>query len=139
MDPESTRAALDRTVADRGHVLICRAATASDGRNPWLQVYDSVRKRWTESSGVGRYAIDLDAFFCGTRFRRWGSLSVETEQIIPVERLVERVLSMSSSSSERIGSDKGEMSASIREAMKPFAVDGLIQEVVEARAEVFDR
>jgi len=137
MDPESTRATLDRVVADHGRVLICRAATAPDGRNPWLEGYDDVRRRWGPSGG-GRHAIDLDAFFVGTRFRRSDSISVEAEQAIPVGRLVDRVLSMSSSSPERVGNDREEMVVAIREAVMPFAVDGLIQEVVEARAEVFE-
>jgi len=60
-------------------------------------------------------------------------------QAIPVEWLVDRVLSMSSSSPERVGNDKEAMGVAIREAVTPFAVDGLIREAVEARAEVFER
>ena len=49
--------------------------------------------RWTEESGADRYGRDPEAFFAGTRFRRGGTISVELEQRIPVERLIDRVLS----------------------------------------------
>ncbi len=137
MEPEGARAALDQIVATHGQILICRAASATDDRNPWLPTYDATRKRWTEESGADRYGRDPEAFFAGTRFRRGGTISVESEQRIPVERLIDRVLSMSSSSPELLGNDIQRMRAALREALEPFAADGLIDEIVEARAVVF--
>ncbi len=137
MDPEPTRAALDRVVAARGCILICHAASVADGRNPWLADYDAARKRWTEESVADRYGLDRDAFFAGTRFRRGKTISVETEQTVPAERLIDRGLSMSSSSPERVGNEMQAMRAAMREALAPFVLDGLIREIVEARAEVF--
>jgi hypothetical protein len=84
MDPEATRAVLDRVVAPHGSVLICRAGSVADSRNPWLVAYDAARKRWTEKSGADRYGLDADAFFADTRFRRGETISVETEQTNPL-------------------------------------------------------
>ncbi len=61
-----------------------------------------------------------------------GAISAETEHTIPVERLVERVLSKSSSSPDRLGSNVEEMRTAILKALAPF------REIVEVRAEVFD-
>ncbi len=40
MEPEGARAALDHLVTRHGQILICRAASVSDARNPWLPTYD---------------------------------------------------------------------------------------------------
>lgn len=55
-----------------------------------------------------------------------------------MELLVERVLSKSSSSTERLETRIEQMRAAVLNALAPFAHDGLIKEIVEARAEVFE-
>ena len=130
--------ALDRVVAPRGRVLICRAADVADGRNPWLAAYDEARRGWTETADADRYGRDPRAFFTGTRFHHARTISAETGHAIPVERLVERVLSKSSSSPERLGVGVEQMRAAVLDALAPFARDGLVREIIEARAEVFE-
>ena len=67
MDPAPTRAVLDRIVASRGAVLICRSASVPDGRNPWLAAYDAARPplgRATcaaRSRQRSRYCLQRDA------------------------------------------------------------------------------
>jgi hypothetical protein len=46
---------------------------------------------------------------------------------------------MSTSSSERLGDEVPLMKTAMREALAPFTVDGMIEDVVEARAAVFQR
>jgi hypothetical protein len=46
---------------------------------------------------------------------------------------------MSTSSSERFGDDVPVMKTAMREALAPFAADGMIGDIVEVRAEVFER
>lgn len=139
MKPDPTRAELNRVVTPPGRVLICRAASVADGRNPWLAAYDEARGIWTETAGADRYERDPNAFFAGTRFRcRDEVISSETEQTIPMELLVERVLSKSSSSTERLGTSVERMRTAVLNALAPFAHDGSIKEIVEARAEVFE-
>ena len=64
---------------------------------------------------------------------------MERTYAVLVERLVDRVLSMSTSSSARLGDDVPIMKTAMREALAPFAADGMIEDIVEARAEVFER
>ena len=73
------------------------------------------------------------------RSLRTGAIRVEGTYAVPIERLVERVLSMSTSSSDRIGDEVPVMKSAMREALAPFAADGMIEDIVEARAEVFER
>jgi SAM-dependent methyltransferase len=135
LDPEPARAALERAVAPRGRVLVCNAGSVKDGRNSWLQAFNAVRDRWKDD---GRKR-DHDAFFADSRFTRTGTIRVEGTYTIPVERLVERVLSLSTHSSERLGDEVPAMKSAMREALAPFAANGMIEDIVEARAEVFER
>jgi SAM-dependent methyltransferase len=135
LDPEPARAALDRVLAPRGRVLVCGATSAKDGRNPWLETFNAVRDRWKGD----RPSRDHHSFFADGQFERTGTIRVEGTYAVPVERLVERVLSMSTSSSDRIGDEVPLMKSAMREALAPFAANGMIEDIVEARAEVFKR
>jgi SAM-dependent methyltransferase len=135
LDPELARAALDRVLAPRGRVLVCGATTAKDGRNPWLETFNAVRDRWKGD----RPSRDHHTFFADGSFTRTGTIRVEGTYAVPVERLIERVLSMSTSSSERLGDEVPAMKSAMREALAPFASGGMIEDIVEARAEVFER
>ena len=137
MDPERARPVLDRVVAPRGRILVCRAASVADGRNPWLEAYDAAKEGWTEKADKDRYGRDPVVFFSGTRFQRDRTIRVETEQRIPVERLIDRVLSRSTSSPARLGTEVDAMRKIMAEALEPFARNGLVEEVVETHAEVF--
>src|SRR3984885_6760930 len=131
LDPEPARAALDRALAPRGRVLVCGATSAKDGRNLWLEVFNKVRDRWKGD----RPSRDHHTFFADGHFTRTRTVRVEATYAV----LVERVLSMSTSSSERLGDEVPAMKSAMREALAPFAADGMIEDIVEARAEVFER
>ncbi|HEY1781840.1 MAG TPA: class I SAM-dependent methyltransferase [Roseiarcus sp.] len=135
LDPEPARAALERALAPQGKVMVCHASSLKDGRNRWLGTFNAVRDRWKGD----RPSRDHDTFFADGHFIRTGAIRVEATYTVPVERLVERVLSMSTSSSERLRDEVPLMKSAMREALAPFAPDGMIEDIVEARAEVFER
>jgi len=133
LDPEPARAALDRVVAPGGKVLVCGAWSVKDGRNPWLDAFNAVRDRWKGE----RPAHDHDTFLGGGRFVQSGKIRVEATYAVPVERFADRLLSMSTSSPERLGDKVPAMRSAMREALAPFAAGGAIEDIVEAQAEVF--
>lgn len=135
LDPVPARAALDRAVAPWGRILVCRASSVADGRNRWLDAFNAVRDRLRDD----RPAHDLHAFFAGGSFVRSATIGVEGTYAVPLERFADRLLSMSTSSPERLGDKVPAMKDAMREALAPFAVGGMIEDVVEARAEVFER
>jgi hypothetical protein len=94
-----------------------------------------VRDRWKGD----RPSRDHETFFANRQFTRTETIRVEATYTIPVERLVERVLSMSTSSTDRLGDEVPLMKSAMREKLAPFAADGMIEDVVEARAAVFER
>jgi SAM-dependent methyltransferase len=135
LDPEPAQRALDRVVTARGRILVCHASSVDDGRNPWLHAFMQVRNRWRTE----RPAFDRDRFFAGGPFVPRRTIRVETAVTISVERLADRILSMSASSPERLGDDAPAMRSAMREALEPFAAEGAVEEIVEAQAEVFER
>jgi SAM-dependent methyltransferase len=135
LDPEPARAALDRVVAPGGRVLVCGAWSVKDGRNPWLETFNAVRNRWKGE----RPAHGRDTSFAGGRFVPSATIRVEKTYALPVERFADRILSMSTSSPERLGDAVPAMRSAMREALAPFAAGGVIEDVVEAQAEVFER
>jgi SAM-dependent methyltransferase len=135
LDPEPAREALERALAPRGMVLVCGATSVKDGRNPWLEAFNTVRDRWKGD----RPSRDHDTFFADGHFTLSGTIRVEATYTVPVERLVERVLSMSTSSSERLGDEVPLMKTAMREELAPFVSEGMIEDIVEARAQVFER
>ena len=135
LDPAPARRALDGAVKPSGRILVCHASSVDDGRNPWLAAFKAVRDRWRDD----RPRQDRDVFFAGGPFVPRGTISVETATTVPVERLADRILSMSTSSPERLGDDVPAMRSAMREALAPFAADGKIHDIVEAEAEVFER
>ena len=131
LDPEPAQEALDRVVKPGGRILVCHASSVDDGRNPWLQAFMQVRNRWRTE----RPAFDRDCFFAGGPFVPRRTIRVETAATITVERLADRILSMSGSSPERLGDDAPAMRRAMREALEPFAAEGAVEEIVEAEAE----
>jgi SAM-dependent methyltransferase len=135
LDPDPARTVLARIVKPHGRILVCHASSVDDGRNPWLRAFNAIRDRWRDD----RPKYDRGVFFGGGPFVQRGTISVETAAMIPVERLADRILSMSTSSPERLGDDIPIMRSAMFEALAPFAAEGAISDIVEAQAEVFER
>lgn len=145
MEREGTLALLERLVAPAGALAICASSSAADGRNPWLDAYNTARRAvspaslWAESGGGERRHRDLQAFFEGTAFARRDLVRVETGHRISIRDLARRVLTFSSSSPDVLG-DKVEATLRDVEALlTPFARDGLIAETVVSTAQIVTR
>src|SRR5882757_3354090 len=93
MDRDATLARLERLVAPNGLILVCASFSAADGRNPWLDDYNTARRAWSkeslwsESGSAGRTHRDLAGFFRGTRFHAADVIRVETSHEVSVRDL----------------------------------------------------
>jgi ubiquinone/menaquinone biosynthesis C-methylase UbiE len=145
MDREATLARLERLVAPDGTILVCASFSAPDGRNPWLDDYNTARRAWSkeslwsESGSAGRTHRDLAGFFQGTRFHAADVIKVETSHEISVRDLARRVLTFSSSSPEVIGDRVEAMLRDVEQHLLAFSHDGRITEVVTTTAQVVKR
>ena len=145
MEREPTLALLERLVAPEGSIAICGSASAADGRNPWLDTYNTARRAisptrlWAESGSGERRHRDLQAFFEGTAFQRKDIIKVETSNGIGIRDLARRVLTFSSSSPDALGDKVDAMLRDVEERLMPFARDGLIVETLVAAAQIVKR
>jgi SAM-dependent methyltransferase len=145
MDREPTLARLERLVAHDGAIAICASFSATDGRNPWLDGYNDVRRRWSpaklwEEAGRGtRTHRDLPAFFRGSAFQPTELVTVETSHTVSMEDLTRRTLTYSSSSPEALGENAEPMLRYVGEHLAPFSRDGAIAETIVSTAQIVKR
>jgi len=141
MDREATLARLERLVVPEGVILVCASFSAADGRNPWLDDYNTARRAWSkeslwsESGSAGRTHRDLAGFFRGTRFHAADVIRVETSHEISVRDLARRVLTFSSSSPDVLGDKAEAMLRDVEQRLLPLSRDGCITEVVVTTAQ----
>jgi len=145
MDREATLARLERLVTPEGVILVCASFSAADGRNPWLDDYNTARRAWSkeslwsESGSAGRTHRDLAGFFRGTRFHAADVIRVETSHEISVRDLARRVLTFSSSSPDVLGDKVEAMLRDVEQRLLPLSRDGVVTEVFASTAQVARR
>jgi SAM-dependent methyltransferase len=145
MDRASILAVFERLVAPDGAIAICASFSTPDGRNPWLDDYNAVRRNWSpaglwEDCGRGeRTHRDLPAFFRGSAFHPMDMIRVETRHEISVRNLARRVLTFSSSSPEALGDNVEAMLRDVEGRLAPFSRDGVIIETLVSVAQIVRR
>ncbi len=132
MEPQATRAALDRLLTADGAVLICGTTHPDDApENAWLPAYGQYRRSFGDRGGR---KADLHAFFAGTRFRPGEPIRVRFRNRLGLADLAGRTLSKSTSSPEVLGEEAGRLRERLAELLAPWLRDGELEEVVEAVA-----
>lgn len=132
MDPEPTRAALDRLLTADGVVLICGTDHPEDApENAWLPAYAAFRRTFGEG---GDRNVDLPAFFGPTRFRPGEPVRVRTHRRLTLADLAGRTLSKSTSSPDLLGKQAEGLAERLGQVLAPYLRGGELEEVVEARA-----
>jgi SAM-dependent methyltransferase len=145
MDRDATLAGLERLVAHDGAILICASFPVTDGRNPWLDGYNEIRRRWSpkklwEEAGKGmRTHRDLPAFFRGSAFAPTELVAVETSHRVSMQDLAERVLTYSSSSPEALGENVEAALRDVESYLASFSHDGAIAETIVSTAQIVKR
>ena len=61
-------------------------------------------------------------------------MGVIERRLVPLERLVDRALSMSTSSPEQLGPLKERLAREIMDQMSQFATNGFVVEIIESQA-----
>jgi len=140
MDRAETLRRLDPLIDDRGAVALFHGNHADVPENAWVQQWrtivdryatrDGVRARIRSSEGWLRHeAVLLASPFC-----RLETVSIIESRAITADSLIDRVLSMSSTSRSRIGARADQMVLELRELLPHIAPLGTLREVLEWRA-----
>ena len=134
-----------RLVAPDGVLVICGCSSARDGRNAWLETYNSARRAWSpealwSESGKGeRRPRDLIALLEGTGLTAEEVVRVETGHEVSASYLARRVLTFSSSSPAALGGRVDAMLADVEAQLAPFGRNRLLTEIVVSRADIAQR
>ena len=141
MDRAATLEGLDRIVAPGGAVALFRDSHINVPQNLWREEFRAVLEPFAaKDTGHVRAAhrgaswIQHEGVLLESKFNQLERHSVIQRLETPVERLVDRALSMSSTSPERLGEEMETMTGKLREVLNRYARDGVIVEVVESEA-----
>ena len=139
MEREQTLARLDRIVEPEGAVVLFAARHPKVPDNCWGETFNRLIDRFAEA-GTARAArrapgwLSHEAVLLDSPFAHLERLSVIERRATPVERFVDRALSLSSVSQGQAGMQADDLARAMRAAMAPFAKDGVVTEVVESEA-----
>jgi SAM-dependent methyltransferase len=145
MDHKALGPVLARLVAPGGAIVICASFSARDGSNPWLEDYDTARRRWSDEdllsgSRKGEHAHRNPADVLGPLgFDVVETIRVEATHEVSAADLARRVLTFSSSSPAALGDRADAMLADIEARLLPFGRDGILRETLMSIASVARR
>jgi SAM-dependent methyltransferase len=139
MDRQETLRRLDQILSPGGAVALFSDDHPKVPDNGWVETFDQLIDRYAEADRVRAmfHAPDWlrhEAVLLDSPFGHLERLSVLERRATPVERIVDRALSLSSVSHGQIGARADDLAADMREAITPFAREGMVTEVVESEA-----
>jgi SAM-dependent methyltransferase len=145
MDHKALGPVFARLVAPGGAIVICASFSARDGANPWLEDYDTARRRWSDEdlltgSRKGEHAHrNPDDVLRPLGFGVVETIRVHATHEVSAADLAQRVLTFSSSSPAALGDRADAMLADIEARLLPFARDGILMETLLSAASVARR
>jgi SAM-dependent methyltransferase len=140
MDRQETLLRLGRIVEAQGAVVLFGDDHPKVPDNRWVETFERLIERYSEADAA-RAAwrapdwLRHEAVLLDSPFPRLECVSVIERRATPVERLVDRALSVSSVSAAQTH----ELAREVRAAMTAFARDGVVTEVVASEAMIARR
>ena len=141
MDRARTLQRLDGLIEPGGAVALLGTREPELPDNAWAKAYDTLIERYAADDETRRERKSPDwlrheAVLLDSPFSRIETIAVLERRLTPVERFVDRALSMSSTSAARIGEKTAALAAEVRNTLAPFAAEGMIREVVRSAATI---
>lgn len=141
MDRAATLRALAGIVPSGGAAALFRDRHLAVPENAWKERYEAALAPFTARDPVHTVAgqrspgwVPHEAFLLASPFARLERIGIVRRLETPAGTLVDRALSMSPTSPEKLGDDLPRLVAAVRAALEPDVRDGKIVEVVEAEA-----
>ncbi|MFO1059816.1 MAG: class I SAM-dependent methyltransferase [Dongiaceae bacterium] len=133
MDRDATLAALDRLVLPDGWIAVLGERPV-DGAPGWRAAWERVGRKWSGPAWAPRdrrRAPDWephDAVLARSAFAAIERLSVRELRTTPLDAIVGRAYSMSSTSPAALGDNRAAFESELREALAPFVRGGGVPE-----------
>src|SRR5262249_55944303 len=139
MDRPETLCRLNQIVELEGAVVLFGDKHPTVPDNRWLQGFQQVINRYAEGD-LARAArqsptwLPHEAILLDSAFPHLERHAVIERRYTPVEHFVDRALSMSSVSRDRIGARTDELAEEVRGVMASFVREGMVVEIIESEA-----
>jgi ubiquinone/menaquinone biosynthesis C-methylase UbiE len=141
MDRSSTLEILARIVAEDGAVALFGDSHLELPENGWERRFKYILKPFAEKDPAHEAHrrhnpswLPHEAVLLDSKFNHLQRISVVQRIKTPVANLLDRALSMSNTSPQRLGTEQEVLMAKLRAALEEEAVDGVVTEVVESEA-----
>ena len=136
---ETTLAVFERIVAPNGCISVCGSMSTDTPANAWVTKFKEVRRAWASDPDESKYKIDYDEWFAPSLFRKVDEITVKRQHSITIPHLVRRGLSFSTNSPASLGDRRSQFESAVEVAVMPFATNGLLEEELFVKANVFAR
>ncbi|HWK44646.1 MAG TPA: class I SAM-dependent methyltransferase [Stellaceae bacterium] len=139
MDRPDTLRRLDQMIEQGGAVALFGDRSLKLPENAWKQHFDAILEPFADqdpdrAERKGAAWIRHEAILLASPFNDLQRVSVIRRLETPTDRLIDRALSLSSTSPERLGTRQPELVAALRDVLNAVARDGHVAEVVELEA-----
>jgi SAM-dependent methyltransferase len=139
MDRAATLRVLDGMIEPGGAVALFNTAHATVPDNAWVARYDAVRRRHAGDDPdrprrVGEAWVRHEAFLLDSPFCDVEACGVFERRTVPAASLIDRALSMGSTSRDRLGEKAEALVGELAALTGAVAVDGYLTEVIESIA-----
>lgn len=144
MDRADTLRRLDALIEPGGAVALFNSGHRDAPDSEWIAPYRELVRRYAADDGthvkrgLGTW-VDHEAILLDSPFSVLDEIAVIERRQVSVAQLVQRALSRSSTTEERLGAAAAGFSIEIEQLLTPMAADGMLSEVIATYALVARR
>ena len=135
MDRVDTLRRLEALIESNGALILFNDVRPEVPENVWYKHYTELINGYTKvNARILPDRLRHEAVLLESTFNQLERIGVIERRVVPIERLVDRALSMSTSSPEQLGSLSDRLAKELLKQMTQFATAGTVVEVIESQA-----
>ena len=135
MDRRDALGRLDRLIEPNGALVLFNDVHPEIPENRWYKHYAELIDGYAGTDArIPRDRLRHEAILLESPFNQLERMGVIERRVVPIERLVDRALSMSTTSPEQLGSLTDRLARELLKEMRQFATAGTVIEIIESQA-----
>jgi SAM-dependent methyltransferase len=135
MDRVDTLRRLEALIESNGALILFNDVRPEVPENVWYKHYTELIDGYAKvNARIPPDRLRHEAILLDSTFNQLERIGVIERRVVPIERLVDRALSMSTSSPEQLGSLSDRLAKELLKQMTQFATAGTVVEVIESQA-----
>jgi SAM-dependent methyltransferase len=135
MDRADALRRLDALIGSDGAVILFNDVRPDVPENVWYKPYTELVDSYANRDAcIPPERLRHEAVLLGSSFNLLVRIGVIERRLVPIERLVDRAFSMSTSSPEQLGPLSDRLAQDLLTQMSKFAPNGAVVEVIESQA-----